>query len=985
MRKLFSFIVLSFLVGLTALGQNNQTMHLKGKVLDPTSLPMAASSVKVYKGNGAPKQGTAAFKEGQTDNAGDFDIELPAGDYYVDISAPDFNEFRQAVKATANMQPLAVTLTVKNFETVVEVTNTQSEVGVDPDSSLTTDTITGDALLDLPDNEEDLLAYLQELAAARGIVDGELNIRVDGFENSYLPNRAEIQEIRIVNTSFSADGNSSGPRIEIVTRPGTGFWTGNLGFNFGDESLNAASPLTNRKPASQTRNFDGQLRGPIIPGKVTATISVQNQEQDSEGNAIRAVWINGPVDQGISTLRRTRTFRFGPNLTINKVHSVVANFNYSDTRSDNSGIGGFNLPQRASDQRGHNWTLQLTERANFSARLSNEFRVQARQNNTNTLPVFSAVAINVQDAFNGGGATNKSVGRTQDFLVGNTLRWQVSRKLTLTMAGEANFHKSHNDTESNYLGTYTFASLNDYCYAEALANGGIYVGSECLNTQAIIDATPPGEVPTFMNSRGTVIPITGVATQFRITTGNPVIDVNQAEYDAYIQGEWRVAPRAQVSFGARYQAQQHLNDYNNLAPTAGISYQLSTKQNWQTVVRAGGRMNYQTYSMGSWEQLLRNGAAYQTDYLVLNPTYPLPDLSGVSGLAPATATTTRIRASDYVAGYSFQPTLSVDQSLPKGNRISLNFQINRGLHQTRNRNINAPFPGTPLPSDVLALLNFTSFDKALQDATRAEGRAMVNALRPDPLAGNISQSESSGSSFTKNFSIQYRINNKRILWNKVQIGGTVSWNMNWAEDNSGNPVNNYDLAAEWGRSSQDQRHRITGSLNIQTPWNLRFSFSQMGYNSGRPYTLTTGYDLNGDGSNNDRPEGIGRNTETGPSYINPISLTVTKTIPFGARRTTPRPSNDYVEPQRGGGGFGGGGGGFGGGGNNGGFGGNNGGGNRNGGRQVQLSVRVSNLFNSTIRSGISGVMTSPLFGQSTGGGQGRRITLSLQTNLGQLF
>ena len=68
--------------------------------------------------------------------------------------------FEQAVKAAANMQPLAVTLTVKSIETVVEVNAGQSELGVDPDSSLTTDTITGDALLDLPDNEEDLLAYL---------------------------------------------------------------------------------------------------------------------------------------------------------------------------------------------------------------------------------------------------------------------------------------------------------------------------------------------------------------------------------------------------------------------------------------------------------------------------------------------------------------------------------------------------------------------------------------------------------------------------------------------------------------------------------------------------------------------------------------------------------------------------------------------------------------------------------------------------------
>ena len=142
-----------------------------------------------------------------------------------DMGAFFLNVFEQAVKATANMQPLAVGLTVKSIEMIVDVNAGQNELGVDADSSLTTDTITGDALLDLPDNEEDLLAYLTELAAARGIVDGELNIRVDGFENTYLPNRNEIQEIRIVNTSFSADGGGTGPRIEIVTRPGTGAWT----------------------------------------------------------------------------------------------------------------------------------------------------------------------------------------------------------------------------------------------------------------------------------------------------------------------------------------------------------------------------------------------------------------------------------------------------------------------------------------------------------------------------------------------------------------------------------------------------------------------------------------------------------------------------------------------------------------------------------------------------------------------------------------
>jgi len=1004
MQKFLSFLILCLMVTVTVLGaqNNNQagaTMHLKGKVLDSTNLPMAATTVKVFKGTAEPKAGTAAVKEGATDNNGDFDLEVPSGDYYIEVSAPDFNTFKQAVKATATMQPLAVTLTVKTFEQVIEVAGNSNEVGVDTSNSLTTDTLTGDALLDLPDNEEDLLAYLEELAAQRGIIGGDLQILTDGFANSYLPNRNEIAEIRIVNTSFDAGGAGSGPRIEIVTRPGTGFWTGNVGFNFGDESLNAAAPLTNRKPASQTRNFDAQLRGPIMPGRITATIGIQNNESDSEGNAIRAIYINGPVNVGISRIRRDRTFRFGPTLTINKVHTLTSNFSYTDSKTDNGGVGGFTLPERATNAKSHNWTIQMTETANLKTTLRNELRFQMRNNSAKTLPVTDAVAVNVQDAFNGGGAPTRNSSDARDFLIGDTVRWQAKKTLTLTMAGEANIHKTHSDSRNNYLGTYRFGSIHDYCVAEG------YIGSQCQITKDYVDeATELGVTPTYCVQPGTGIlhgnsdcdlvdefgkringqpvPISGVASQFNITTGNPVLDVRQSEYAAYIQGEWRLMPRAQLSFGARYQAQQHLNDYNNIAPTLGLSYQLNTKQNWQTVVRVGGRMNYQTFSMGNWETLLRsNGANSQTEFQVLNPTYPLPDpstLASIASNAPTTATTLRIRAEDYASGYTIQPSFSVDQSLPKGHRLSFNFQVSRGVHQQRNRNINAPYPGTPLDQDTFNKLNFRSSDPVLQAAVRAEGRAIVDAMRPDPTFGTVSQMESSGVSLTKNVSIQYRTNNKRILWHKVVVGGTVSWNMNWADDNNGTPQNNYDLASEWGRSSSDQRHRVTGSLNLEVPWRLRFSFTGLGWNSGRPYTITTGYDLNGDGNNNDRPFGLGRNSETGPSSFNVIGMTVTKTIPLpgGARR--PTPSNDYGEPQRGGGGFGGGGCG-------GGFGGGGGGRGNSTARQIQVSVRVTNLFNSTVRTNVSGVLSSQYFGQITGGGQGRTIRLSIQTNLGQLF
>jgi hypothetical protein len=396
-------------------------------------------------------------------------------------------------------------------------------------------------------------------------------------------------------------------------------------------------------------------------------------------------------------------------------------------------------------------------------------------------------------------------------------------------------------------------------------------------------------------------------------------------------------------------------------------------------------MNYSTFSMGTYEQLLRsNGQTERYNISIQSPSFPDP-FQGANVVMNPQANSIRLLADDYVAPYSIQPSFSWQQGLPKRMSINVNFQLNRGVHQNRNRNINAPYPGTPLPDEILDLL--FSNDPAERDL----GRSIVDPMRPlYPYVGNITQQESVGKSLSKNLSIQFRTQNMPMLWGKVLIGGNVSWALAWAEDDSGNPMNAYDLAAEWGRSSSDQRHRVSSNLNVQVPGNMRFTINPS-WSSGRPYNITLGQDVNGDSSNNDRPAGLGKNAGTGPSNFGNLRLNFTKTFIIGGNTTTPRPANEYAEPQRGGGGFGGGGGG--GGGFGGGFGGGGGGGggvggrggNRPQGRQIQLSINVNNLFNSTTRTGISGVMSSPLFGQLTGGGQGRSITIGLNTNLGRLF
>lgn len=85
------------------------------------------------------------------------------------------------------------------------------------------------------------------------------------------------------------------------------------------------------------------------------------------------------------------------------------------------------------------------------------------------------------------------------------------------------------------------------------------------------------------------------------------------------------------------------------------------------------------------------------------------------------------------------------------------------------------------------------------------------------------------------------------------------------------PQNSFDPASEWGPSYQDQRHRFLasgawGSGDRANPWLKGWTIGWIAsWSSGRPYTQLAGYDrnLNGDGTS-DRPEGVGRTSETLP-------------------------------------------------------------------------------------------------------------------------
>lgn len=75
------------------------------------------------------------------------------------------------------------------------------------------------------------------------------------------------------------------------------------------------------------------------------------------------------------------------------------------------------------------------------------------------------------------------------------------------------------------------------------------------------------------------------------------------------------------------------------------------------------------------------------------------------------------------------------------------------------------------------------------------------------------------------------------------------------------PSDSYNLRLDQGASNLDQRHKLNLSFNFDL-WKIKI-FPAFRLESGFPYTITTGRDDNLDTVFNDRPFGIGRNTERG--------------------------------------------------------------------------------------------------------------------------
>ena len=902
--KRWSVIALAIVL-LSAMVASAQTNRLRGTILDPSGAVIPEADIKLT-------QGSRSVVEGKSDATGNFSFDVPAGEYRIEVSAPDFKTHQQNVRVNANLRPLSVVLAVATVTAVVDVGQPDDKVSLEDDAKLTATTLAGDDIKNLPEDEDALMAQLQALAGGTGAAGASASFLVDGFSNGRIPPRDQIQQIIIDTNVFSAEGNG-GPRIQIITKPGTGPWSGNINLNYNSSGLNAKNPLAPNKPEKHQRQIVTSYGGPVIPGKLTLRFNARTLQIEQEGTAIVAVTPSGSVNKEVFSPTKNQSLNFNGQLFLSQNHTFNFGANYNTNEFRNQGIGGFNLPERATNFKGHNWNFQLSERGIIKPTFISELRLNMFHNQSSQLPVTEAVAINVLDAFNSGGAQNRNRRRGTNYNFGNTIRWNVKPAVNLQIGTDWVYNKNYSSSETNYLGAFTFSSLDDY--------------------------------------------VAGRPVTFRQTTGDPVVNVAQLEFASFIQADWRLNPKLNLGGGVRYQAQANLSDHNNFGPTFQIAYQPRTG----TVLRAGGRLFYQAFNIGNIETVRRqDGLGHQIETVILNPSYPNPFQNGVSSTNTNNASIRKIDPT-LAAPYSINTAITLEQNLKKGWRFAISYDVTRGVHQIRTRNINAPYPGMPLGVDLFSRLNSRTPD--VQAAARDE----VDRMRPFyPTIGNIYQFESTAESFSKNLGVRVYTPNNLAL-RKVGINGFVQYTLGRSQDNA-SAMNQYDWRSEWGRSGFDSRHRVLSNISFRMPLVTTLSFFFTA-NSGRPYSLTTGLDNNGDQTTNDRPAGVRRNSLVGPGAYN-VQMNFTKQFSLRKQETSRQsagngggqnPQNPQMiisgpggpavisGPQS----------------------------SNTPGPKANFTINVSNLLNNTQNRGYSGVLTSPLFGKSTGAAAGRIVILGL--------
>ncbi len=837
---------------------------MSGTVQDPGGDPVQGATVTAHNVDRNQTQ-TAA-----TDEKGRFRFSLlPVGDYRLGVAAEGYAPFDRSLRlAVGAALDIPIRLSIEQSESIdvwasvplVETARTQVAASITPEEVKDLP-LNGRNYLDLalltPGSSRTNTGVSQRFAETSAVPGTGISISTQrNLANSFIVDglsanddaadlagtffsQEVIREFSVVRAGGMAEfGRASGGIINVVTHSGSNTPRGNVYGFFRNDSLDAENALTGTKVPFDQKQYGSTYGGPLLRDRTFFFGNFEQLKQEGSGVVTIApanvTAINARLDAAGYPGLRISTGQFDNELNTTNVF----------LRGDHT--------ISASDQltlRFNTYDAEATN-ARIAGGLNSVTRGAGLENRDRTLAANNLWTM-----------SNNMISETRAQVTRSRLTAPLNDPIgpAVTISGIAVF------------GTYTFSPTERDIDMEELVQNVMWVGGshsvkagiDVIRNRVRIESPGPVQGMYFFTSLANFL--AGRYASYQQAFGETGSSQKNTNYGVFLQDEWRATPRLTVNAGLRYDVQELPEpvetDRDNISPRLGVAWDV--RGNGRSVLRTAAGIYYAPVPLRAVANALqRDGVNYRI--VQVGPTFPgAPSFPNTLTTFPTNVLTSILSIDPEVENSrSDQYSVQYEQQIGATGSASIAYEHLRGTGILMSPNVNAPTTTDP---------------------------SVPNLGRPDPRFANNLQYQSIGDSWYDGVTVS--IARRPATWGSARLSYTFSKGL----DTAGNfffsqPQDANDIAAERGRSDNDQRHRLTLSGTLTSPtgpaasvWqrlshNWMFSYIYT-YTSALPFNIQIPTDRNGDTNFNDRPAGVGRNTGEGFDYQS-LDLRLSRAFPL---------------------------------------------------------------------------------------------------------
>jgi outer membrane receptor for ferrienterochelin and colicin len=944
-RSIFGrILLLCFALGLAdgAFAQSQATTGvIEGSVLDQSGAVLPGASVTLK------NTGTNFERIVTTDKDGRFrGLLLPLGAYRVSVSLPGLaTAVRDGIDLAVG-QSVNLTITMKVSSVQEEVVVTADAPVVETTRAENSTRIDSASIKGLPNNGRNFLDFtlltpgvsiVQGPDGAELTVNGQKgiqnNVSVDGadFNNPFFGeqrggqrpaftfNLDAVKEVVVVAEGANAEfGRSNGGFVNVVTKSGTNDVHGTAHYFFKNQGLSSAPKRADGTSADKFDFSQHQagftLGGPLQKDKAFYFLALDYQKgkstKQTDPTRIEQRVVDffsnlgSPSENGsIDRTNDARVFLAKVDWQASAKHLLTLRYNYtwSDQKNGTFDVDSWGRSANA-EEKDYSHAVTGSALSSLSSNLLNEFRFQwAREYRPRPY-----------DGPNVTGQSRPLPDTAFDFARGYRFgepffipvkyfdeRVQFNDNLSIIQGRHAmKFGVEFNRVHSNQTfvgfanGRYIFDSTQGlFNYTRNPKFVECSDGSTSETGQCPAGASITGPLLLFLQQAG----VGGLSVEEAGTQ-----DIPQTEFAVFAQDKWQPNRNLTIQYGLRWESQKQPDlitpisqlfyngfigktvttsagaqsfpgdgtipsDYKMFQPRLGISW--DPKGDGKTVVRVNGGIFYgripglslasSRSTDGSRGQTLFR-ASFFNGFGLTPPTYP--NLIPQSQIGNPDHPDVFVFNKDFQNPRTYSGSVGFERELVKDLALLIQYNHAKTVHITRFLNGNDPLLGSPWSSGL-----------------GADGKNGIGTLT---VVSSNAKSNYDGVTFglTKRFSNNFQ----------GQVNYTLSKDKS-DDDNERDPFTfRYakvtDLAAEYGYSDRDQRHRLNGWLLWQAPGrlnvNLRYS-----YRSAQP--LDIGANGKPAGTPQDRIKADGsvvqRNTGRKDNVFSSIDLRVSREFKTSSR------------------------------------------------------------------------------------------------------